>query len=205
MIGDVHWYLPEVYTDVDDSLTTGAVSTLSWGVSDVPAITCEPAGRAYWGFVGRGRGIDGKKLANVSALSAITSKEGAGKDSNAADNSFQLREDITADNVGDYTYYELLGFDKYGARMTEESLKKAYRKAVLMYHPDKVGTPADEGEDDEVFIAMQKAYDTLTDFTKKRKYDSTLDFDDSIPSEEAGKGDDFFEVGDVLSRVCLRQ
>lgn len=30
-------------------------------------------------------------------------------------------------------------------------------------------------------MAVQKAFDTLTDITKRRAYDSSLEFDDSIP------------------------
>lgn len=33
----------------------------------------------------------------------------------------------------------------------------------------------------QVFMAVQKAYDTLTDTQKRRAYDSSLEFDDSIP------------------------
>lgn len=32
-------------------------------------------------------------------------------------------------------------------------------------------------------MAVQKAYDTLTDVTKRRAYDSSLEFDDSIPGK----------------------
>lgn len=62
------------------------------------------------------------------------------------------------------------------------------RKAVLLYHPDKTG----RGDRDEVFIAIQKAYETLSDEKKKRAYDSELDFDDAIPTGRE-KGD-YFEV-----------
>ena len=48
----------------------------------------------------------------------------------------------------DLTHYEILGFEKYGNGVGEEALKKAYRKAVLKYHPDKTGVQ--DGEEDEV-------------------------------------------------------
>jgi hypothetical protein len=44
----------------------------------------------------------------------------------------------------------------------------------------------------QVFIAIQKAYETLSDDRKRRGYDSELDFSDAIPSGRE-KGD-FFEV-----------
>lgn len=33
----------------------------------------------------------------------------------------------------------------------------------------------------QVFMAVQKAFETLTDIAKRRAYDSSLEFDDSIP------------------------
>lgn len=36
---------------------------------------------------------------------------------------------------------------------------------------------------EQVFMAVQKAFDTLTDISKRRAYDSSLEFDDSIPGE----------------------
>ena len=35
-------------------------------------------------------------------------------------------------------------------------------------------------------MAVQKAFDTLTDITKRRAYDSSLEFDDSIPGTNMG-------------------
>jgi DnaJ family protein C protein 2 len=64
----------------------------------------------------------------------------------------------------------------------------ADRKALLLYHPDKTG----RGDRDEVFIAIQSAYETLSDEKKKRAYDSELDFDEAIPTgRERG---DFYKV-----------
>lgn len=35
----------------------------------------------------------------------------------------------------------------------------------------------------QVFMSVQKAFDTLTDLTKRRAYDSSLEFDDNIPGK----------------------
>lgn len=42
--------------------------------------------------------------------------------------------------------------------------------------------------DEQVFMAVQKAFDTLTDMTKRRAYDSSLEFDDSIPGKWPSSG-----------------
>jgi len=77
---------------------------------------------------------------------------------------------------------------------SEEVIKKQYRKLALKHHPDKQnkeGEGAKEEKKDEkglsaqdlLFIQIQGAYEILSDQTKRRQYDSTLDFDDSVPEE----------------------
>lgn len=72
----------------------------------------------------------------------------------------------------------------------------AYRKAALEYHPDKAGAAvADEGKKKEIeehFQRIQDAYETLSDPAKRREYDSTDDFDDTLPS--TAHPSEFFKV-----------
>lgn len=79
---------------------------------------------------------------------------------------------------------------------TEEDIKKAYRKKALIYHPDKQtkkeGEPA-PSETDPMWLKIQNAYETLTDAEKRKKYDSTLPFDDFIPEEDVPE-EEFYEV-----------
>ena len=60
-------------------------------------------------------------------------------------------------------------------KASEEGIKKAYRKLVLKYHPDKA---ADYGYTQEqaqkLFTNLQNAFETLSDTAKRRYYDSTL-------------------------------
>jgi DnaJ family protein C protein 2 len=157
------------------------------------SLEVEPAGRAYWSYVARIQGLDVKKISNISVLGVGEDKEEGEKEDGAGAAAFQMREDITEDDLDNITHYELLGFDTYGTGATDEALKKAYRRAVLVYHPDK-GERAQEGEKEEsaVFRAVQKAYETLTDPSKRRAYDSSLEFDDSIPGDGAGRNGDFY-------------
>ncbi|CAN0067044.1 unnamed protein product, partial [Discosporangium mesarthrocarpum] len=160
----------------------GAVQVASLTWSKTPTIDVEPSGRAYWGFLQRGRAIDSKHLGNVSAIRVATDDE---EEEEGGDVEFNLRDDLTPELVPDLTHYEVLGFERYGNGVGDEAIKKAYRKAVLKYHPDKTGSQ--RGEEDEVFMAVQKAFETLTDTTKRRAYDSSLEFDDTIPDELEGK------------------
>ncbi len=62
-------------------------------------------------------------------------------------------------------YYEVLGVDK-GA--DAETLKKAYRKLAIKYHPDK--NPGDK-EAEEKFKEAAEAYDVLSTPEKRQRYD----------------------------------
>ena len=68
---------------------------------------------------------------------------------------------------------------------TAAEINKAYKKITLKYHPDKIAARGEKldrrGKD--VWLRIQKAYNTLTDADKRRRYDSSLPFDDSIPKE----------------------
>ncbi|XP_026190623.1 dnaJ homolog subfamily C member 2 [Cyclospora cayetanensis] len=98
----------------------------------------------------------------------------------------------------DQTLYRILGVDE-GASLDE--IKKQYRKKVLEYHPDKAKTasnsplaspppsssPSSAGDspqscEHEAFLRVQEAYEALSDSNFRRQYDSSLPFDESIPS-----------------------
>lgn len=93
------------------------------------------------------------------------------------------------------TYYQVLHRSLPMHASTEE-IRKAYHKACLKYHPDKTG----RGEDDEVFLLVKAAFDTLADPMKRRSYDSTCHFDDSIPKEGVEEKDFYATYGPVFER-----
>lgn len=116
-------------------------------------------------------------------------------DEDAAAEALRLR--IT---LGEENHYSTLGLDS--ATASDEDIRKAYRRLILVHHPDKVGGSGDAAAD-PVFLAIQKAYDTLSDDNRKKIYDSTLDFDEAIPSgNETLKNDDAFYAlyGPVFAR-----
>lgn len=125
-------------------------------------------------------------------------------------------------------YYSVLGLDEQFMGATIEDIRRAYKKKVLQYHPDKAKAfLKDEKEEKEetsqieeekklenegssrqlteeekakievnkAWLKIKDAYDTLIDPEKKKKYDSTFEFDDTIPEEdEQVSSEDFFLV-----------
>lgn len=72
-------------------------------------------------------------------------------------------------------YYEVLGLKKDAS---ESDIKKAYRNLAKEFHPDK--NPDNESAK-ELFQEIQEAYETLSDSSKKAKYDR---FGHSSPQQE---------------------
>ena len=104
-----------------------------------------------------------------------------------------IPEGVTPQTLKNYTLYQLLGFaGEIGASADAEVIKKAYHKAVLMYHPDKAQFKTKDGKEDRsVFLKIQEASNVLSDEKKRRAYDSQLPFDESIPTEELCSKYDF--------------
>lgn len=71
----------------------------------------------------------------------------------------------------DYDDLDLYGTLEVQPSASIEEIKQAYKRLILIYHPDKAGAA---NADDELFRTIRFAWDTLSDPEKRRKYDEWL-------------------------------
>ncbi|HTQ11068.1 MAG TPA: DnaJ domain-containing protein [Fimbriimonadaceae bacterium] len=74
------------------------------------------------------------------------------------------------------THYEVLGVSPSS---TPAEIRSAYRKLVLLHHPDR----SDDPDSKAVFLAAAAAYDILGDRDKRRQYDERLAVEDKLQRE----------------------
>ncbi|CCD23101.1 zuotin NDAI_0B00670 [Naumovozyma dairenensis CBS 421] len=89
--------------------------------------------------------------------------------------------------------YAAMGLSKLRFKATENQIIKAHRKQVVKYHPDKQSAAGVGLEQDAFFKIIQKAFETLTDSTKRQQYDS-CDFVADVEPPKKGSKYDFFEA-----------
>ena len=64
----------------------------------------------------------------------------------------------------DRNYYDILEIERTA---DDAAIKKAYKKAALVHHPDKGGS-------DDMFQQVLEAYNTLSDAVKRADYDKVI-------------------------------
>jgi len=158
----------------------------------------EPAGHAFHAVHEKPK-LEGRRRPAASKKDAESEDEGsspsdAWKNKKKKDGTGRSALKLSALLEGE-DLYKLL---EVSETSSVEQIKKQYRKMALQHHPDKQGGNGGEektglSEKDQHFIKIQEAYEVLSDQSKRRQYDSMLDFDDSIP-EKVDEALGFFET-----------
>ena len=184
-------------SDADSPIITFSESSLDWP-DELEEVEVQCAGSAYLAYESRLL-----SLRDFLHDSTFHNNTAGGTDSSAANTRATATEtkkeydllSMSERKLAKLSYYQVL---QRGLPMhaSTEDIRKAYHKACLKYHPDKTG----RGEEDAVFLLVKAAFDTLSDPIKRRSYDSTCHFDESIPPEGVEE-QDFYEVyGPVFER-----
>ncbi len=94
-------------------------------------------------------------------------------------------------------YYEILGVSKSAS---PEEIKKAHKKLVMKFHPDR----NKDADAPEKFKEAQEAYETLSDSQKRARYDQ---YGHNDPMQGMGGGSGGFsgagfdDIGDIFSSI----
>mmetsp|Transcript_16595 Transcript_16595/g.21771 ORF Transcript_16595/g.21771 Transcript_16595/m.21771 type:complete len:655 (-) Transcript_16595:817-2781(-) len=179
-------------------------------IAETAKKTCEPAGKAYHEYCKRSLGLEVQEESTKATRDRSQSQEEDAKRRKEWEE--RHKDDVTAaiEEEPEENLYEVLGLGHIGFNASQKQIKKAYQKMILKHHPDKKKGPKSEaeknGETDPKWLAIQKAWDVLSNESKRRGYDSTFDFDDFIPTgnEELSPDNDdadFYELyGPVFER-----
>lgn len=186
---------------MSDSIVIKKVSTLDWPKDDAPLpikkLLC--VGEGFVSYRLRSENLlpflpphlRQENTSNGSSVSKCDSSPE--KDVNKKEKKAVDLLKLKQEKLDQVSFYDVLNIPMHA---TPDSLRKAYHKACLKYHPDKTG----RGEEDYVFLKIKEAFDTLCDTAKRRSYDSSVDFDDSIPKEGVAPKKFYKVYGPVFER-----
>jgi len=95
-----------------------------------------------------------------------------------------------------FDQYAALGLQNLRWRATEDQIRRAHRRQVLKYHPDKKA--ASGVDSDGFFKIIQKANEVLTDPIRRRQWDSVDKKANVNPAKKGGPTEFFAKWGPVF-------
>ena len=100
-----------------------------------------------------------------------------------------------------FNAYEVLGVE---ISCSVEDLKNAYKRQLLLHHPDKKSTTSVYRDDNDMFLKVQKAWKLVGSVEEREKYDRTLNVGQSHSIADCVGVDEFAvsDDGQVLKKAC---
>lgn|GEM_PF-840990 len=143
--------------------------------------------------------VAGDARAVAGAAAAASEGAAAAEDPRAQ----ALREEIDARRrqIGELDHYALLGV----ARNTSAAdLKRAFLKTAKRFHPDAVarlGLDALKREANELFAAITRAHEVLSDPERRREYDAALDGHVQVDADRVAQAETLYRKAELLMRA----
>lgn len=150
-------------------------------------------GEAPSGYVGPQvyGSIRPRRIEQVSIRDRVAETAKPGPDADVPDADVPANDDDLLFSQSHTTdYYELLGLGTVRHRASAADIRRAYKRASLMFHPDK----SDHPNAMQRFKAITKAYEILSTPDKRLAFDSTDDVNDDIPPAGLINDDSFYGV-----------
>lgn len=176
--------------------TITPIASLDWPTTPLQTSRIERAGTSYLAY--ESRLLNRRSFLHSSSFYQRAQNGSTNNDAESPAEEKKKEYDLltmSERKLQKLNYYQVLQRN-LPLHASADEIKKAYHKACLKYHPDKTG----RGEEDEVFLLVKAAFDTLSDPVKRRSYDSTVDFDESIPKEGVDEAEFYDVYGPVFER-----
>lgn len=183
--------LPALTSDISVAVTSAVKSN--------PVSRCiEPIGKSFYDHAQRTlRNLTWSEFEKIQSEKNTQQVE----DLNVDPDELLFDDDITdksllsleAKNWKSADLYAAMGLSKLRYKASPAQILKAYRRQVLKHHPDKQSAAGVSLDEDNLFKIIQKAFEILTDETKKAQYDS-CDFNSDVQPPKKGLEYDFYEA-----------
>lgn len=171
----------------------GQSGAVAYGkLTELNEVEVEPVGR--W-FEAVYQSTRARHVSSAASVGSESSDEGDG--GNIAEDPAETRYLLSLDpkEWKSQDHYRVLGLQTKRYAATDHDIKKAYRRKVLLHHPDKRRTAGEQVRDldHDYFSCITRAYEILGNPVRRRSYDSVdPEFDDDIPSNCAESRNNFF-------------
>jgi DnaJ domain len=135
----------------------------------------------------------------IEIVGGGVARESAAGEARAA----ELRAEILAkrEQLAELTHYALLGIEP---KAGPADLKRAYLKAAKRFHPDalaRLGLEELKKDANDIFAAITRANEVLSDAQRRRDYDAELAGEKHIDADRVAQAESLYRKADMMMRA----